>query len=215
MNIFQPKILDKRRSKYNGEIIVTKDLAFGVTVRVGGLTQSGGIVEEIWRKTLRKVKSKKSEVKNCLILGLGGGSSAKVIRKFWPDATITGIDIDPIMIEMGNKYLGLDKLNVRIQVCDAFKFMTSKGQSRISKFDLILIDLYVGFEFPSEFEEEIFLKAIARNLSTYGVAVFNRLYSGDKRPAAVKFGQKLEKVFSKVEYYYPQANLMFICRSLN
>ena len=31
------------------------------------------------------------------------------------------------------------------------------------------------------------------------------------RTEAVKFGNKLEKIFSKVDWFYPQANLMFIC----
>src|SRR3990167_8603768 len=99
------KIIEKRVSPINGRITVARSLGLGTYIQVEGLTQSGGVVENIWKQTLRKVKSKKEEgitrsaIKRCLILGLGGGTAAKVIRKLWPEAKITGVEIDPIRSE--------------------------------------------------------------------------------------------------------------------
>ena len=90
------KILEKRKSKYNGEIKVIRNLAFGTYIQAGGITQSGGIVEDFWKETLKKIKHQSLTINNCLILGLGGGSAAKLVRKFWPEAKITGVDIDRI-----------------------------------------------------------------------------------------------------------------------
>src|SRR3989338_7700264 len=98
----------------------------GTYIQAGGLTQSGGIVEIIWKKTLKKVKSEEGKVKSALILGLGGGTVAKLIRKNWPEAKITGVDIDPVMIELGKKYLHLDESQVKIKIQDATKVIPGK-----------------------------------------------------------------------------------------
>ncbi|KKU02527.1 MAG: hypothetical protein UX03_C0031G0001, partial [Candidatus Woesebacteria bacterium GW2011_GWE1_45_18] len=80
------------------------------------------------------------------------------------------------------------------------------------KYDLILIDTYLGSSYPPEFERDDFLIRIRRLLENNGLAVFNRLYYGEKRPAAMRFGAKLERFFAKVDYVFPEANLMFLCR---
>jgi|SRR3989339_378343 len=193
------KILEERESKYNGNIKVVRSLGFGTYIQVNNLTQSGGVVESIWKSTLKRIAySEKRIVKNCLILGLGGGTVAKLIRKYYPKAKITGIEIDPVMVELGKKYLRLS--NIKIIVQDAYSF-DSTG------FDLVMVDIYCGDKFPEKFENERFLKKLVKNK----LVIINRLYFADKRKEAVKFGNKLEKIFSKVDWFYPQANLMFFC----
>ncbi|KKS95679.1 MAG: hypothetical protein UV71_C0004G0019 [Microgenomates group bacterium GW2011_GWC1_43_13] len=198
------KILEERQSKYNGHLKVLRGLGFGTYIQADGLTQSGGIVGVIWKPALRKVNSEKLIVKNCLILGLGGGTAAKYVRLYWPDAKISGVDIDPDMIALGKKYLGLDQINVKIKIQDAYNFS--------GKFDLIIVDLYNGEDFPDKFGSTEFLNKIKSSIKKDGVAIFNRTYYGDKRPGTVKFGNKLKSIFTKVEWFYPEANLMFICR---
>jgi spermidine synthase len=194
------KILEERKSKFGGDIKVVRTLGFGTYIQVNNLTQSGGIVEAFWNETLRKIK--KEKVNKVLILGLGGGTVAKLSKKYWPEAEIVGVEIDPLMVELGRKYLGLKNAKVIIQ--DAYEFI--KNSKEI--YDLVIMDLYIGDEFPKKFEEENFLKLLTKNK----LVVFNRLYFGERRKEAVKFGNKLEKIFPKVEWFYPQSNLMFICR---
>ncbi len=192
------KILEERKSKFNGELKVVKSFGLGTYIQANGLTQSGGIVEEIWTSTLKKIRTK--EIKSVLILGVGGGTVAKISRKFWPDTKISGVEIDPIMIELGKKYLGLSEIGIDIKIQDAIKIIRDK-------FDLVIVDLYQGDKFPEKFGSEKFLRSLTRNK----IVIFNRLYYGEKRPDAIKFGLKLQKVFKNVEYFYPEANLMFIC----
>ncbi len=193
-------ILEERDSKYNGHLRVLRTWGMGTYIQAEGLTQSGGIVESIWKSTLKKVKY--GEIKSILILGLGGGTLAKLLRKKYPNAKITGVEIDPIMIELGKKYLELDKYNIDIKIADTNKF-------KLGEYDLVIVDMYSGDNFPKEFESEEFLK----KLTKYKTVIINRLYYGEKRPDTVRFGNKLEKLFSKVTWHYPEANLMFICKN--
>ena len=204
------KILETKNSKFNGRIEVVRSLGWGTYIQVEGLTQSGGVVDGIWKITLKKIKNK--DIKSCLILGLGGGSVAKLVNKTWPGIKITGIDIDPVMIEMGEKYLGLNKIKLEKIVGDANEFI-QKLIKKDNKFDLVIIDLYKGHSVPEEFNNEEFPKQIKKIVTENGLAIFNRLYDGEARSRVVKFGLKLQKVYPKVDYFYPEANLMFICYS--
>lgn len=198
-------LLEERESKFNGHLRVVKTWGMGTYIQAGGLTQSGGIVESIWRSTLRQIHSKDSAIQNILILGLGGGTLAKLLRKKYPDSKITGVEIDPIMIELGKKYLDSDKYNIDIKICDA-----SNYSLLTINYSLVIVDMYSGDNFPKEFESDEFLK----KLKKFPIVIINRLYFGDKRPDTVRFGNKLEKIFKKVEWFYPEANLMFICSNI-
>ena len=199
------KILEERKSKYNGIVRVSKTIGMGTYIQVGNLTQSGGIVKTIWRQTLKHIHP--SHVRNVLILGLGGGTVANLISKKYPKAKITGVEIDPVMIDLGKKYLKLDDIKADIKITDALKFLKSKS---LCHYDLIVVDLYNGDRFPKEFETEKYIKIIKTILTKDGLAIFNRLYYGDKRSGSIKFGKMLEGLFEDVKWYYPEANLMFI-----
>lgn len=204
-------ILEERESKYNGHLKVVKTWGMGTYIQAGGLTQSGGIVESIWKQTLKKiskawpnnnlVNDKKLNAKSILILGLGGGTLAKLLRKKYPDAKIIGVEIDPIMIELGKKYLDLDRYDIDIKIIDAFKFLKNSKQ----KYDLLIVDTYLG-------DKVVEIAEIAGSDPAMAeITVFNRLYYGNKRPDTVRFGNRLEKIFKKVTWFYPEANLMFLC----
>lgn len=200
-------IVAEVNSSINGHLRVEKTLVWGTHITASGLTQSGGIAEAIWKHTLTRVKKGGHKITTCLILGLAGGSIAKLVRKNWKEAKITGVEIDPAMIYLGKKYMGLEKWGVDIKIQDAEDFCKSTKD----KFDLICMDTYTGDAFPEKFEDEKFLQLLKRLVTERGVVVFNRLYYADKRPQAVKFGEKLEGVFSRVDWVYPEANLLFIC----
>ena len=202
------KVLEEVDSPINGKIRVVRSLGLGTYIQVENLTQSGGVVNNVWRHSLKEVNKKKPEVKNCLILGLGGGSAAMRVKKLWPQAEVTGVDVDPLMIKLGKKYLGLEGVNIVIE--DASNF-TIDSHRKSQKYDLILIDTYLGSSYPPEFERDDFLIRIKGLLTSSGLAVFNRLYYAEKRPEAMKFGAKLEKVFVRVDYIFPEANVMFVC----
>ncbi|MBN1168677.1 methyltransferase domain-containing protein [Candidatus Woesebacteria bacterium] len=211
-------ILEEVESPINGKLQVIRDLAWGTYIQGGGLTQSGGILEKIWKDTLKEIQDSRFKIQDVLILGLGAGSLAKLTRKNYPRAKITGVDIDPMMIDLGKKYLKLDDYKVEVQIEDAFEYLekhqtlNTKHQTHQTKFDLVCVDLYVGEDFPEKFGSDEFIGNVKRILSKDGIAIFNRTYYDEKRTQAKKFGEKLEKHFKNVKWYYPEANLMFICR---
>lgn len=194
-------------SPINGALTVKWDMGMGYQIMGGGLWQVGGPVLFVWKTALKKVHFHRPVLKNVLILGLGGGSIAQLAREFWGEVPITGVDIDPVIVQLGRDYMNLGKLHVDIHIADAYKILEI---SKTKKYDLICIDTYVGEEFPEKFESDTFLKLVRSHLSVHGVAVFNRLYYGDKRKIADLFEKKLMKAFPSVFAMYPEVSALYI-----
>lgn len=204
--------LKKVHSPLNGELTVKWDTVDGYQILGGpdGLWQVGGPVEAVWKRGLKKFTAEERPVKKALILGLGGGTIAKILRKKYPDAKIVGVDLDPVIVQLGKEYFGLNKLNVEVSIADAFE-MSQK--IRKDKFDLICVDLYVGDKFPEKFATEEFVNNVQRLLSKGGYAIFNRLYFGKHTAGAEKFLKILKEVYSDVEeiHLLNEANAIYIC----
>jgi len=217
MNIFDnfqfvPKEIEKRHSKINGKISVVKFLGQKPYIQIGGLTQSGGIVKEIWYQTLEYQKNKGVGVKKSLVLGLGGGCLAECIKTLW-GAKVTGVEIDSVMLELGKKYLGLEENCDVIKNVDASKFLTEELKEKpVNKYDLICVDMYLGDKVPPKFEKMDFFWDLKKLMKKKGVLIVNRLFFDGKKTQALEFGDKICKVFKTVEYYYPKANVMLICK---
>jgi spermidine synthase len=205
------KVLTTTHSKVNGKIEVINEFAWGTYIQVGGLTQSGGVVEKVWSASIKYIVGKPEfSPKNLLVIGLAGGSIPKLAKKYWPKIKITGVDIDPVMIELGQKYLSLDKYGVKAIVGDGEKVVQKEVRNK-NKFDLICIDTYVGSSYPKKFESQKFINNLKKIVSPKGYIIFNRLYYGEKKEIANKFEKLLVKNFSQVVRIYPQANVMFVC----
>ncbi len=205
------RVLEEVESDVNGKLTVVRDFTWGTYIQAGGLTQSGGVAKKVWKTALKKIYDLRFKNDDTLILGLGGGSIANLVNNFWSKAKITGVDLDLVMVELGKKYLGLDE-KIKVVIGDAYKEI-NREKLKVKSYDLVCVDTYIGDNFPKKFESERFLKAVRRILSKGGIAIFNRLYYDEKRVLANKFEKKLEKVFSKVERIYPEANVMFVCKA--
>jgi spermidine synthase len=213
--LFGANTIDEKDSPINGRIAVMNSIGLGTYIRVGGLTQSGRIIKDIWNKGLKRIKRQGHDVRHCLILGLGGGSVVEVVKKYWPDAKVRGVDIDSVIVDFGKKYLNLGMFDIDIKIMDAFDFLVGEQNCKLnndySGYDLILIDLYKGDKFPDKFQTKRCLIFIRNILSDGGIAIFNRLYCKGEKLRSDEFGVKLAGVFGKVYNVYPQANVLYLC----
>jgi len=75
-----------------------------------------------------------------LILGLGGGSAARVVRALAPRAQITGVEIDAGVVRAARRCFNLDGLGVEVVQGDARLYLE---QTR-KRFDVIVDDVFVG-----------------------------------------------------------------------
>lgn len=171
-------------SPLNGRIKV-KSFLGRFSVWVGGYEQSGPLVERVWKKALQEVVSPRQDhlLRKVLILGLGCGVAAKLISEKYPKAKITGVEIDPQMIDIGRRYFSLGGIpNLKVICADAKDFFRNNKV----KYDLILVDAYIGnraADFPKA----------NLPLTKTGFAIFNVLKDNKNTVSVVKLGSQNAK----------------------
>lgn len=75
-----------------------------------------------------------------LLLGLGGGSAARIVRVLAPDALIVGVELDGDVVEAARRHFDLDELDVEVVVDDALRVLEREKR----RFDVVLEDVFVG-----------------------------------------------------------------------
>jgi spermidine synthase len=75
-----------------------------------------------------------------LVLGLGGGSAARVVRAIAPRARIVGVEYSAQVLQAARRSFDLDALCVEVVRCDARRYLDRTRR----RFDLVIEDVFVG-----------------------------------------------------------------------
>lgn len=78
--------------------------------------------------------------RSVLILGLGGGSAARLVHTIAPRAHVVGVEFDRDVVEAARRHFDLDALDVEV-VCDDARAVLVRERRR---FDLVIDDVFVG-----------------------------------------------------------------------
>lgn len=180
----------KFSSKYNGEIELRKGKG-GYMLIVDGFLQSGPGMEAIWNETFEKLLPD-IKILNVLILGFGTGSVINPIRDRWPQSLISGIEIDPAIIQIAEEYFPDNTKRVSITNADAIDFV-SKMEKKIT-YDLIVVDCYIGGKQPENTKTLKFLV----NLRQIGKhVIFNQLFLSNNinEMKKIEFLKNLDRLY--------------------
>lgn len=111
------------------------------------------------------------EPQRVLLLGLGGGSQARFLLKYFPDCHIDAVEINPLVTELAQRFFYLEQTErLTIHHMDGAEFLRTHTEQ---KYDLILVDAFTrDGPVASMFEAEN-LKAIYRSLNKHGVCAIN------------------------------------------
>ena len=213
MNIFSylfPKKIEQVSSGYNG-VIVVEEFFGKLSLKVDGLIQSGQWLEQIFEKGFNELNVGSYPIKQILLLGVAGGSIARVLNRLFPETQITGVDIDPAMIALGKKYFQLDEIkNINIHIADAQTFI--KNYPKKPKFDLVIVDLFKGDANPGFMSNQDFLGNLKKITAPNGMMIFNVLNYQKYKNEADKFLDKMRQTFQDVEGLPVYYNLFVIVR---
>ncbi len=106
--------------------------------------------------------------RSVLLLGLGGGSAARSYRVLWPEAELTGVEIDPGVVEAGRRFMGLPD-EVRIATADARAWLHRDP----SRYDVVLLDAFRFPYVPFQLATVECFRAIDARLAEGGVVMVN------------------------------------------
>lgn len=223
---FIPKTLLETESPVSGKIRVIQDGKERRLV-IGSLVQSinadaPDVNERIWGKIAQSATPKQSElatgqerkVKNCLILGLGGGTIAHLLTKKFGPIPIDAVEIDPTIVEIGKKFFDLDRLsNLNIIIADAINFVRQQfNHVAMKQYDLVIVDLYCGRDYPPAAESPSFFAGLTRLTNPKGWIVFNRISAEED----LEFEERLKQTFGGfrkkiVPSKFGGENLIYTC----
>jgi len=107
--------------------------------------------------------------KDVLILGHAGGTFTRLYNEYYPELSITGIEIDPAVTNMANEYMGLLDADVNIVHADARTYVLNTDQ----KYDLILVDAYHSASIPAHLATSEFFELCKSSLTEGGILAIN------------------------------------------
>src|SRR5437879_8613880 len=113
-----------------------------------------------------------SEVKpnDIAILGLAGGTAARqYTAAFGSGVQITGVEIDPDILDVAHRYFHLDEPNVHPVVADARYWLDTEAK----QYDVVVMDAYRQPYIPFHLTTREFFSDVRDHLRPGGVAVVN------------------------------------------
>ncbi len=177
---------------------------------------SYGSLQRILRKGLKYIGFERiRKFNNVLILGVAGGSVIKtLVDEIKFKGKITGVEIDKDIVEIANKYFGLNQIdNLELIVDDAFEYVLKTKE----KYDLIVIDIFQDTTMPNFLFEDFFINRINFLLNVEGFILFNTMVINEKdRIRNIDYKKKFGgdyslRMYPKVEEH----NELFTIKKLN
>lgn len=157
---------------------------------------SYGSLQRILRLGLKHIGFDRiRSMENILVLGVAGGSVIKtLVDEIKFDGRITGVEIEPQIIELANKYFKLDEIpQLEIIIDDAFEFILKTKE----KYNLIIIDIFQDTHMPNFLFESFFINRICFLLKSKGFVLFNTMLLDEKQNLR---NLKFISEFSPVDY---------------
>ncbi|GJL82336.1 MAG: hypothetical protein DHS20C01_19700 [marine bacterium B5-7] len=128
------------------------------------------------------------QLKRVLVLGVGGGGVLRLLNEIFPDIHITGIEHDPIHLELGKRFFGLDCDNFELIADDAFNWLENAPPKRNNHYDLVIDDLFGDFDGDPRravsFDHH-WASLLEKRMSPHGVLVANFADAGEFRRSAI------------------------------
>lgn len=170
----------------NGELVMDSE----------NTNYSYGSLQRILRFGLKHIGFDKiNAMENVLVLGVAGGSVIKtLVDEIKFSGKITGVEIEPEIIELANKYFKLNEIpQLNIVIDDAFEFVLKTKE----KYDLIIIDIFQDTHMPNFLFESFFINRICFLLKSKGFVLFNTMLLDEKQNLR---NSKFISEFSPVDY---------------
>ena len=108
-----------------------------------------------------------------LIVGLAGGTVSNLMTRYlrgvYPGLRITGIELDKGVVEVADRFMGLDRTLTHVEISDGRAWLRYSSNF----YDVIIIDAYRQPSIPAHLATLEFFQEVEGHLSAGGLAVLN------------------------------------------
>lgn len=141
----------------------------------GGNEQVGPYLNGLWKQAIKKVPQPKS-VRKILMLGLATGGTLPFFLKRFSNASITAVEIDPVMADLMKRLAPFKRRDrLEIVIGNAAEIVAQRQE----KYDLVIFDLFVGQKVASIMRDEFFLRQALSRTQPHGYWLVNAFKEPD------------------------------------
>jgi spermidine synthase len=110
-----------------------------------------------------------SSIKSAAIIGLAAGTTSRELFAVFPRVKIDGVEIDPLIVEVGKRYFNMENPNLNVIVQDGRWALERSTE----KYQVISIDAYRPPYIPWHMTTVEFFQSVRAHLTEDGVMVIN------------------------------------------
>ena len=173
-------LLEESESPYNYIYVLDRQGERWLKLNEGAGLQSvylpgaDGLAEGIWDYFLvapffNEPPFPPERVENLLMIGLAGGTISRLYTEAFGPIPIDGIELDPEVIRMSRKWLGMNQPNLNAIAQDGRVFLAHSEQI----YDVIVVDAYRPPYIPFHLTTVEFFQEARAHLSDHGVVAVN------------------------------------------
>ena len=143
-----------------------------------------------------------AEPRSAMLLGLGGGSLPKFLRRHFPNCQVDVVEMRPMVVDLARQYFHLvehPKMSIHVTAAEIFL-----AEAAAAAYDLALIDIHDAEGMAKAVGDDGFFEACKDRLRGRGILVIN-LFSGDRDGFFKRVTKNLEVVFDGRVLYLPVA----------
>lgn len=137
-------------------------------------------------------------IRRILVLGVGGGAVIRQLLNWFPDAYITGIELDKTHVQIGRRFFDLKHKQIQLIEADAIEWVK---RHRGLPFDIIIEDIFTDQQGEPErvaAANTAWINSLSACLSSHGQLVMNFTENRDFKANAVFHDKTLQKRFKQV-----------------
>jgi protein-L-isoaspartate O-methyltransferase len=142
-----------------------------------------------------KEKAEAGENAEILILGMGTGTYATQILKYFDNVNVEGVEIDDKITDLAHKYFELPE-KAKVTTYDGRAYLAAIDK----KYDVIMVDAYQDITIPFQMSSTEFFNMVKEHLNPGGVMVVNmNMYSDDNESTINRYlADTISSVFDNV-----------------
>lgn len=142
---------------------------------------------------------------SAVVLGLAGGTLTRQLVEYYPSLDITGVEIDPKIIEVAQRWFDLDSQSIQMIVDDGRNFM----QASDDRYDLVFMDVFTNeYYIPWHMTTVEFFETVAAHQPQDGIITMNIGSNGED-------SQLFQAMLSTLQSVYPYVYTVPVPDSLN
>ena len=135
------------------------------------------------------------KIQRVLVLGVGGGAVIRQLHRFIEPAEIVGVELNPVHLEVAQRFFGVDKTMAQLHQADAIQWVRDYEGP---KFDMIIEDLFgeeEGEPVRAVAADINWCRCLGKLLTREGMLVMNYIDLPEMRHSECLSRQNLSRTF--------------------